>query len=894
MTAPAETELAEEISQHLEDRYRELRAGTSDEDACRRVMAELDDIERLRAGIARHQRAPRFDVVPSGDARRGNAVGDLGRDLRYALRTMRKSPLFVLFVVGTLALGIGANTTVFTLINTLILNPLPVRNASELMGLSATDTATSTNSVTSFPLSYADLKDYESANAVFGSFAGYSSPRGVTWQQEAASEGMFAELVTANYFPALGLAPSRGRFFLPEEDATRGTHAVAVMNYGTWKTRFGGDDHVIGRTLRINNVVFTIVGVAPPGFIGVNAIFGPDLWIPSAMAERIYPTDLQNAWTDRKKALFLGAGRLKPGVTVSQAQANLSAIAAGLANTYVADQGHTVAVRPLRDAVFVSSFGASGPVLFASAALLIVVGIVLLIACSNVANLMLARSAARRQEMAVRLAMGASRSRLVRQLLTESTLLGLLSGLSGLLVAYAGVQLLFSALPSAGNFVVPKIDTVVLGFTLLVSVATGFLFGALPAFRASRASVAETLKEDARTAGRSRKRITVANTLLVAQVAFSFVLLVTAAMFLRSIQRAYQIDPGFQTAHLAVFPTNPGQAGYRAAQTAAFYKDVRERVEQFHGIESVSWSSSMPLWTHAVGGLEVEGREQRSRADTIRSVVVTVDQGYFRTAGISLVNGRDFSNADQPASTPVAIVNEKAAHDYWPGGALGRRVQLPGEKEMRQIVGVASTATYSTWGEAPQSCVYVPLEQNSNTASMVLYVRTAGDPREILLDVERAVRSAGPQVLIFGQRTGAQIIDNGLFQAKLGVVLLTVFGLLALGLASVGLYGIVAYSVSQRRREIGLRLALGATQSDVLGLVLRQGMSLVLMGVAIGFAVSLLAGRLLSRMLYGVAVGDPLSVTGAAVLLSAVALLACYLPARGASRVDPLRALHQA
>jgi predicted permease len=482
---------------------------------------------------------------------------------------------------------------------------------------------------------------------------------------------------------------------------------------------------------------------------------------------------------------------------------------------------------------------------------------------------------------------------LVRQLLTESIFLGFLSGIVGLLVGYAGLHLLFGALPSAANFVAPKLDATVFAFALVISLTTGFLFGTVPALRASRASVAETLKEETRTMGRSQKRVSLANALLVGQVAFSFLLLMTAALFLRSIGRAYEIDPGFQTAHLAVFMTSPGQAGYGEPQTKAFYKDVRERVARIPGIESVSWASNLPLWARTVSGLQIEGRQPRSQADKLTTVVNTVDLNYFETAGVAIRSGREFTSLDQRNSTPVAIINEKMAHDYWPhGDALGKRIQLPGEKQMRQIVGIARTANYSNWAELPQLCVYLPLEQNYSDA-MTLYVRSQGDPRQILAPVQREIHAAAPQVLAKDLRTGREIIDGGLFQAKMGVALLSVFGLLALGLASIGLYGIMAYSVTQRKREIGLRMALGAAQATVLRLILKQGMSLVLTGVLIGFVAALLAGRLLSRMLYGIGASDPVSITGAALVLLAVALLACYLPARWASRVDPLVALRE-
>src|ERR1700722_7123871 len=865
----AESGLVDELAEHLEDHYRELRSGGAvAEEAYQSALSELDEIYPLK----RSERMSKERRLPIGD--------DLWRDIRYALRTMRKSPMFVVFVVLTLALGIGANTTVFTVINTLILNPLPVGNPAGLASIS-TDA--------SKPIPYADLKDYQAKNQVFSSMAGYTSPRVVTLEADGASERMFCELVTGNYFSTLSLNPAMGRFFSTDDDGT-----VAVLNYGTWQARFAGASDIVGKTLRLNSGVFTIVGVAPPHYIGVNAIMGPDVWVPAGMMEQLMPNEMKNARSDREKAIYLGVGRYKTGISKREAQAHVATIASNLAHEYPAtNEARKIAVRPIRDAIFASASTGSSAVFFASAVLLIVVGIVLLIACSNVANLLLARAAARRQEMAVRLAMGASRRRLMRQLLTESVLLGLLSGAVGLLIGYAGLHFLFGMLPSASNFITPKFDATVFLFALAVSLATGFIFGIIPALKASREDVAETLKEEARTAGRGRKRVTVANTLLVGQVAFSFLLLMTAALFLRSIQRAYEIDPGFQTAHLATFMTNPGQAGFGKAQTKAFYKDARERVIRLPGVASASWSANLPLWARTVNGLQVEGREQRPKAEKITTILNTVDRDYFEAAGVTIDRGRVFTDIDQENSAPVAIVNEKMAHDFWPGeDALGKRVQLPGEKHMRQIVGVARNTNYSTWAEAPQLCVYVPLEQNYFDG-MVFYVRSKGDPREILQQVEREVRSAAPQILVSGTRTGRELVDGGLFQAKVGVMLLSVFGLVALGLASIGLYGIMAYSVNQRKREIGLRMALGAAQASVLRLILKQGMSLVLTGVLIGLGASLFVDRLLSRMLYGVSPNDPASVFAAVVVLLGVALVACYLPARWASRVDPLVALRE-
>lgn len=894
LTADAEATLAGELASHLEDRYAELvSGGAAESDAFRTALAELEDVAALRRGIPKGQRIPRSEPPAAGESRRANVAAELARDLRYALRGMRRAPGFVLFVVVTLGLGIGCNTTVFTVINTLLLNPLPARDPATLAAVGGVDTKTGSQSSGVFAISYPDLTDYRARATTFQSLAGYTNVRTVTRQDNGASERLFAEMVTANYFDTLGLAPAAGRFFLPVDDGLESARPVVVMSYGSWQRRFGGAPGVIGSSVRLNRMEFTVIGVAPPGFIGVNAIFGPDFWIPAAFAEQLFPQETRHALADRSKTSFLAVGRLQPGVSRAQAQANVAAVAAALAREYAADENRSAAVRPLREALYAGTGTGSAQMEFAGAALIVVVGIVLLIACSNVANLLLARSAARRKEIAVRLAMGASRARLVRQLLTESLLLGLLSGLLGLALGYGGLAFLFGRLPGAANFVAPKFDAAVFLYTLALSLATGFLFGTVPALQVTRNAVAETLKEEGRTAGRSRRRVTFGNLLLVGQVALSLWLLVTAALFLRSIGAAYRMDPGFQVDHLAVFMTNPGQAGYDKPRTKAFYDDVRARVLRLPGVESVSWSSGLPLWSRSVPGLGIEGREERGRGDTVRAIVTTVDRDFFETSGIALLAGREFTAADGDHAAPVAIVNEKLARDYWPAGAIGRRITLPGESAARQVVGIARTANYTTWGEAPQASVYVPLGQSYSDA-MTLYVRTRTDPAALEVAIDREIRAAGPEILAADRRTGREIVDGGLFQARMGVGLLTVFGVLALALASIGLYGILAYAVNQRKREIGLRMALGASPSRVRNLILGEGAMLVAAGLVIGAAASFWAGGLLSRMLYGVSPADPVSLGAAAAVLCAVALLACYAPARAATRLDPLEALREA
>jgi predicted permease len=818
-------------------------------------------------------------------------------DLRYALRTLRKSPAFTLTAILSLALGIGANTTIFTVVNGIFMNPLPIENASELISVHALDATPGARSSNLLPMSYLNLKDFRDKNQVFRDLAGFSSPMafGLSRGSAAVPERAFGEFVTGNYFEVLGIRPVLGRFFLPEEDSTPGTHPVVVVGNGIWQLRFGGALNLVGQTLRINNLVFTVIGIAPPGFKGVNAVFGPDLWIPTMMADQVFPSESRSMLRDRSNLVFRVAGRLKPGISRVKAEANMKTVASALEREYPeSNQGRGVALRPIVEAAFTP--GTREPAIFGGAVLMAIVGLVLLIACSNVANLLLARSAGRQQEVAVRLALGASRARLIRQLLTESVVLALASGIAGIVIAREGIVLLNSFRPPevTRNLAEAQLHPAVFVFALLISVATGLIFGIVPAFESTRPDISETLKQETRSVGRSRGPISFGNTLLVGQVAFSLVALITAGLCLRSIQHAYTIDPGFETRKLALIITNPGQAGYNQSRSEQFYREARQRASSVPGIVSISWASNLPFWARPSRSIVIEGEQRRAKANPVMTIVNTVDLNYFATLGIPMTQGRDFNAYDQDGSLPVAIVNDTMAARFWPNqDPIGKRFQFTGDTFFRQIVGVVKTANYQSLGEAPQICVYVPLRQNF-AAWMLLYARTEADPSTVLSALQRELRGIDPQVPIDDVRTARKVIDQALWGAKLGVGLLSIFGFLALGLASIGLYGMMAYSVNRRRREIGLRMALGAAESGVMGLILRQGMQLVGVGVAIGIAASLLLGRALSTLLFGVSPLDPVSLGTASLVLILVAFAACYLPARRASRVDPVVALRDA
>lgn len=814
----------------------------------------------------------------------------LWRDVRLSFRTFAKSPGFTAVAVLSLALGIGANTTIFTLINSVFLNPLPVKNPSQLVSIYTVDTNNPGQFSNLIPVSYKNYQDYRDQNQVFTGVACYSFPFPASVSKGGEPLQIFTEMVTGNYFDVLGVHPARGRFFLPEEDETPGTHPVVVMSYGLWQRVFGGDPSVVGRTLRVNGHPYTVVGIGPAGFKGVNAIGGPELWIPTMMHGQFLPAQLRDFLDERRALFFNVAGRLRPGASMVQAEANLKTIAARLEREYPKpNAGRTVSLMPLTEATIFP--GIRAILLKGGILVMTIVGLVLLVACSNVANLLLAKAAARRKEIAIRLSLGAGRGRLVRQLLTESILLGLMGGAVGLLVAHWGRDFIWSFRPPflPQNVLDLHLDGRVLGFTLGVSLLTGILFGLVPALQASRPDLVGALKEETLRGGRSGRRPSLRNSLVVAQVTLSIVALIAAGLFLRSLGSAKDIDPGFETRELALLAMNPGQQGYDRARAEQFYDRILERVRSLPGARSASLATNLPLFGGFSRSVFVEGQPQE-KGNGILVVTNTVDLSYFETAGISLLRGRRFNEMDREGSLRVAIVNETMGQRFWPGeDALGKRFQFFGDDSYREVVGVVRTSNYVTLGEKPQSCAFLPLRQNYSDA-VSLYVRTNGDPAPVLGAAQAEVRLLDREMPITNLWTVAEFIDQALWAPKLGAGLLTALGFLALVLASVGLYGVMGYWVARNNREIGIRMAIGARQPDVLNLVLRQGMTLVGIGVGIGLLASLAVSRVISTLLYGSAT-DPLTFLGVPLVLAAVALVASYVPAFRASRVDPVVAL---
>jgi len=823
----------------------------------------------------------------------------LWQDFRYGLRLLVKSPGFATVAVLSLALGIGANTTIFTLINTLFLKPLPVEEPSRVMAIFGTDANEIGNAVGQFlPVSQPNLTDYRQNNTVFSGLTimtfGAVSLSGT---EEPANLG--AQLVSGNYFDVLGVKAAFGRTFLPEEDTTLGTHPVVVLSYGSWKRRFGGDPTLVGRTITLNRLPFTVIGVMPEGFRGTFILGGPDVWIPLAMRNQVLPPQLLQ-WYDTRRALIcLAFARLKPGVSMEQAQAEMTAIAARLEKAYPQDnEKRSVRLVPLSQAAIGPN--QQGAFVTAGAVLMGAVGLVLLIACSNVANLLLSRAAVREREIGIRLALGATRARLLRQLLTESLVLAVLAGVLGLLVAYWARDLLWSLRPPflAQNGVQLDLtfDARVLLFTLGLSVVTGLVFGLVPALQASRTDLVNTLKERTAQSRGLYRLFGVRNILVMAQVALSMLALIGSGLFLRSLWKAQQIDPGFNTQNLMIVNFDLGTQGYDQPRGLEFYRRLSERLNALPMVQAAGVSSSAPF----AGGFQrtvfPQGVDNTDRRNGALTPFNSVDTGYLEAMGIPILRGRNFTAADREGAPLVAIVNEAMVRRFWPNEeALGRRFTVFGESWVFEVAGIARNSKYLTLGEAPQPIVYVPIEQ-IYVPAVTLHVRTKGDPAAVIGTIRAEVQAQDRNLPLTGVNTMQETLAQVLWAPKMGAGMLGLFGLLALFLASLGIYGVMSYSVTQRRHEIGIRMALGAQASDVMGLVLRQGLIIVgaglIAGLGLGAALTGLARNQMSQILFGVDSMDPVTFGGTAVILASVALIASYLPARRATRVDPMVALH--
>ena len=816
------------------------------------------------------------------------------QDIKYGLRTLLKKPAFTTVAVLSLALGIGANTAIFTVINAVFNHPLAIEDPSSVVQLFTKDTKTvQAANANLTATSLQNFKDYRDANTGLSAAAAFFA-FGLPLTLHGDTNAVPVTLTSSNYFDLLGVKPAMGRFFSPDEDLDHAV-AVAVLSHAMWVTTFGADTGLLGKSITLNSLPFSVIGVAPEGFKGTAALAGADvIWVPLGMRDQLLTGQLKALSTNRRFRWISILGRLKPGVSLEQARTGLKLVATSLAEQYPdANLGRTVEVSSVSDAALGinnrSQFVKTGTVLMA------VVGLVLLVACVNLANLLLAQSARREREIAVRSALGANRRRLIRQMLVESVILSVFGGGLGLMVAYWGRNALWSFRPPfLGQASIDlSLDPNVLGFTALISVVTGPVFGIVPAVKHSRTKLTETLKIGGRSGSAGLGQTWLRNVLVAAEIALATVALVGSGLFVRSMQAAQHMDVGFDAKHIGYIGLNPGGQHDDAGHGQQFYDDAIAKARQVPGVESASIATIVPL-SFGGGVLLTTFPEGQAQNSTYRGSLITysdITPGYFETLRIPLRGGRDFSEFDREGTTLVAIVNEATARQLWPGeNGVGKRFTIVQQTELYEVVGVVATSTLGAVGEDPTPQIYRPMRQDYQPAA-ALIIRASGDPASRIGLVRDTVQTIDRTMPLRNTGTVHDQIDQGLWPARMGAALLSIFGGLALVLAMIGVYGVMSYSVAQRTPEIGFRIALGAQPINVLWLVMRQGLTLAASGALAGILLAVLAGRSIASLLYGIEPADPvtlLTVTGA---LTLVATLACYIPARRATRVDPLVAL---
>ncbi|MGH9871746.1 MAG: ABC transporter permease [Pyrinomonadaceae bacterium] len=804
------------------------------------------------------------------------------KDIRYGLRNFLRRPCFTIIAIVTLALGIGANTAIFSLVNTVLLRPLPVPHPEQLTEVYGTFH----NGADYTIQSYLNYKDYRDRNQVFSGLMAYRfAPMNISY--EGRNERVWGYLVSGNYFDVLEVQPFLGRYFAADEDKTPGSHPVAVITYGAWQKRFASDRGIVGRPVTLNGRVFTVIGVAPEGFHGTEVAYAPDLFVPMMMSREVEPGS--NWLESRDSDNIFVVGRLKPDVSLAQAESALTAVTLQLGKEYPRENEGR-GVRLLTPGLFIPDIRNS--VISFSSVLMGVVGLLLLLACVNLANLLLARATERRKELAIRLAVGASRARIVRQLLTESVLLSLAGGLGGLLLAAWINKLVASIkLPTDISLVFDlHLDWRVLVFALTVSLATGVFFSLLPALQCSNPELVPSLKDEASLGGFRRSRLR--NSLVVVQVALSLVLLVCAGLVVRSLQVAQKTRPGFTFENAVALSFDLGLQGYTEEKGRAFQRQVIERTQSVAGVRSVALTSVVPLTLdYSYTSIYVEGQATTNNTELPVAVPNWISPNYFRTMEIAL-RGRDFTERDDKGESRVAIVNETFARRFFPGQeAIGRRFNFSGpDKPYWEVIGVAADGKYNSLGEDPKAAFYRPILRDYST-NATLVARTTGDSSAALVTLRSELQRMDPTLPLYNVQTLSDHMSVPLFPFRMAATVLGSFGVLAIILAAIGIYGVMSYVVASRTREIGVRIALGAANRDVLLLIIRQGMTLALAGLAIGLVIAFGVAQLVAKLLFGVSPLDPVTFAGVSLLLGAVAMLACYIPARRAVKVDPLVAL---
>jgi predicted permease len=875
-------ELAEELEAHLEMQIEEnLRAGMSPHEARRQALVKLGGVTQTKEECRRRRGFPMLE--------------DLWQDLRYGVRILAKQPGFTAVAALALALGIGVNAAILSAVNGFVLRPLPVERPSELM---APQWGKKTDAEVWGEFSYPNYLDLREQNSSFADLcawdevsAGVGSGEGQGRGDEERPEVVWGETVSANYFDVMGVRPVLGRAFLPEEDRTPNTHPVAIISHSLWQRRFGGGAGVIGKTVYLNGQPFTVVGVMPESFLGSTFYLRYSFWAPSMMAQKF---NRRAEWkTDRGYAIFKLYGRLKPGVTTEQAKADLNRVADNLARLYPKENADTkIQLTTELDGRY---GGATKYIKYAGLMALCVSGLVLLVACANVANLMLARATTRAREIGIRLAIGASRGRVVRQLLTESVLLSLLGGALGCALAYWGTTLVQATVPPVPYPISLTfgLDAYALRWMLIVSFSTGVVFGLAPALLASRTDLVTVMKGGAAQTSPGR-RFSLRGALVVAQVTISIVVLICAGLFIRSLRAALETDPGFRTENLVTMQINPRLLGYDQPATWRLFREMLPRLEALPGVRAAALTDDLPLQAGNLsrGPVVKEGEADPPPNQGFVSDCSFVSPKYFETVRTPLVLGRDFTDHDDADATPVVIVNQEFARKFYggPEQAMGKRFRFAQGTPLMEIVGVAKDGLYRNLYEDRRPYMFLPLYQQSYAAvAVVISAQSAGALQTVTEGTRREIAKLDARLPVFGVMTAEENMTIAYWGPRLAAGMASTFGVLALVLATMGLYSVMTYTVSQRTREIGIRVALGAQVRDVLRLVVSQGMRMALIGIALGGALALT--RVLESLLLGVGTTDSVTFVGVPLLLVAVALMACYIPARRAARVDPLIAL---
>ncbi len=877
-----ESEVDLELDLHLELTAQELiDEGMDPAEARREAERRFGDKEEWQRKCTRYERRWRRSEWGS------EMIVALWQDLRYACRRLLKSPGFTLVALFSLALGIGANTAIFSIANAIVFRDLPIVDRAEIVHIYRKMPGFDTGSH-AYP-DYVDIKNATEDLFVDMALTGY------TFAQVGEGdriEAVMGEMVSGSYFTRIGLGAHIGRTFTAEDDVTPGGHYVVMLGYDYWMSAFGGDTDALGRTIRLSGHSYEIIGVVPESYPGYIRGFSPAFYVPITMINQLQAATGDQLEARGNQSYFIRA-RLGPGVSVEQVRVTMAGITAEFRETFPFnwDEQHEIVVTP--DSEVIINPMIDVVVLPATILAMVVVGMVLLIACANLASFLLARATDRRKEVAIRLALGARRGTLIRQLLTESLVLSVTGGAAGVVLGLWAVRIGMSVeLPFPSPI---DLDTGlngrVLGFSLAVSVLAGLVFGMAPAIQSTKPDVAPTLKDESTGGGRPR-RFSLRNTLVVGQVAVSLVLLIGAGLFLRSLGEARSMDPGFGHEPTALITFGISGERFTPEEGRVFIRSFEERALAIPGVQAVGLTGNLHMNTlsFSTNDINVDGFDPPPGRQGHLIDRTEVDAGFFDAAGISIVSGRNFDDSDVADGQQVAIINEAMAERFWPGGdAVGRVVRhLSGSEVL--IVGVARATKIRTLGEPPRPFLYFPFSQDYSSFNTIL-VRTAGSPEQTGIQLLSLLREMDPGVVILESKTMEEHLAVMLIPARLSAFLSTLFGALAMVLAVIGLYGVVSYAVAQRSREMGIRMSLGAAPKSVVGLMVGGGMKLVAVGGVIGLALAFLATKALQGFLFGVAPLDPVAFLVVPTVLCAVALLAAYIPARRASRVDPVRSL---